>query len=264
MKGEGDVFEMKVVILAGGVGSRLAEETVVKPKPMLEIGGRPILWHIMQHYSHHGFNEFVIALGYKGDVIKRYFLDYYILNCDLTVDTRTGNMVPQNGKQPDWRVHLVDTGLETQTGGRIKRMQSVLGNETFMLTYGDGVSNVDLQGLLAFHHSHGRHVTLTAVHPTARFGQLDLHNGKVSTFEEKPQTKEGWINGGFMVMEPAIFDYIAGDHVDLAREPMMRLADDGQLMAYQHDDFWQCMDTIRNKELLERLWQSGKAPWKCW
>lgn len=255
---------MKVVILAGGVGSRLAEETVIKPKPMVEIGSRPILWHIMKHYSAFGFNEFCIALGYKGDVIKKYFLDFYSLSSDLTIDTRNGQITQHGGSRPDWKIHLVDTGLDTYTGGRVKRMRHLIGDEPFMLTYGDGVSNIDLNKLLAFHRNHGKLVTLTAVRPVARFGQLDIRGGKITEFEEKSQTKEGWINGGFMVMEPGVFDYIEGDSTDLAREPMEKLAADGQLMAYQHDSFWQCMDTLRDKELLERLWQSGNPPWQCW
>jgi glucose-1-phosphate cytidylyltransferase len=255
---------MKVVILAGGVGTRLAEETTIKPKPMVEIGGKPILWHILQHYSSYGFDEFCIALGYKGDIIKKYFLDFFAMASDLTVDTRTGQVVQHDGARPNWKVHLIDTGLDTHTGGRVKRLQPILGNDTFMLTYGDGVSDVNLRDLLAFHRAHGKLVTLTAVHPAARFGQLDIRGGKVAEFEEKPQTKEGWINGGFMVMEPGVFDYIHGDDIDLAREPMVKLADDGQLMAYCHESFWQCMDTLRDKELLERLWQTGNPPWKSW
>jgi glucose-1-phosphate cytidylyltransferase len=256
---------MKVVILAGGVGTRLAEETVVKPKPMVEIGNRPILWHIMMHYAHHGFNEFIIALGYKGEMIKKWLVDYFPLNNNLTVSTKTGEVsVHENGYRPDWKVHLIDTGLDTETGGRIKRLKPYIGNETFMLTYGDGVSDVDLCKLLEFHRSHGKLVTLTAVHPVARFGQLEIHDGVIAEFAEKPQTREGWINGGFMVAEPGIFDYIPGDKTDLAREPLEHLSRDGQLMAYQHTSFWQCMDTIRDKELLERLWQSSKPPWKTW
>ena len=255
---------MKVVILAGGVGTRLAEETSVKPKPMVEIGSRPILWHILQHYAAHGFDEFVVALGYKGDVIKKYFLDLYAMSCDLTIDTRNGSVVQHDGERPSWKVHLIDTGLETHTGGRVRRLQPLLGNEPFMLTYGDGVSTIDVRKLLDCPRAHGKLVTLTAVRPLARFGQLDITDGEVAEFEEKSQTKEGWINGGFMVMEPGVFDYIDADHIDLAREPMERLAADGQLMAYQHEDFWQCMDTLRDKELLERLWQNGNPPWKTW
>jgi len=255
---------MKVIILAGGVGSRLAEETLVKPKPMIEIGDRPILWHIMQHYSAYGFNEFYVALGYKGDVIKKYFLDFYAMASDLTIDMYDGKVSQHDGARPAWKVHLINTGLDTHTGGRVKRLLPLIGQETFMLTYGDGVSTVDIHDLLDFHRRHGKLVTLTAVRPLARFGQLDICDGKVAGFQEKPQTIEGWINGGFMVMEPEVCNYIGGDETDLAREPMEQLAAEGQLMAYQHEGFWQCMDTLRDKELLEKLWQSGNPPWKTW
>ncbi len=255
---------MKVAILAGGVGTRLAEETEVKPKPMVEIGGRPILWHIMQHYSYYGFNNFVIALGYKGEVIKKFMTDYCSLHSNLTVKIRTGEVTMNGGFKPDWTVELIDTGIPTLTGGRIKRLAPYLGNQTFMLTWGDGVSNVDLRKLLAFHRSHGKLATLTAVRPPARFGHLDLDGDRVMEFSEKPQTKEGWINGAYFVLEPGIFDYIEGDDTQWERGPLERLAKDGQLMAYRHEDFWQCMDTLRDKRLLEELWQSGKAPWKIW
>ena len=255
---------MKVAILAGGVGSRLAEETEVKPKPMVEIGGKPILWHILMHYAHYGHKEFVIALGYKGEVIKKYMMDYCMLNRDLTVNMRTGKVTMKRGSSFDGTVHLVDTGMETLTGGRIKRLANVLGNETFMLTWGDGVSNVDLDKLLAFHRSHGKLATLTAVRPTARFGHLELQGERIVEFSEKPQTKEGWINGAFFVLEPGIFDYIDSDMTQWEREPLERLASEGQLMAYRHDSFWQCMDTLRDKKYLESLWQSGNAPWKMW
>lgn len=255
---------MKVAILAGGVGTRLAEETEVKPKPMVEIGGRPILWHIMLHYSCYGFNHFVIALGYKGEVIKKFMTDYCSLNSNLTVKLRTGEVKMNGGHQPDWTVDLVDTGIPTLTGGRIKRLAPYLGNETFMLTWGDGVSNVNLHDLLDFHYSHGKLATLTAVRPPARFGHLDLDGQQVMEFSEKPQTKEGWINGAYFVLEPGVFDYIEGDDTQWERGPLERLAIDGQLMAYQHDSFWQCMDTLRDKRLLEDLWQTGRAPWKIW
>ncbi len=255
---------MKVAILAGGVGTRLAEETEVKPKPMVEIGGRPILWHIMQHYSYYGFNSFVIALGYKGEVIKKFMTDYCSLHSNLTVKIRTGEVTMNGGFKPDWTVELIDTGIPTLTGGRIKRLAPYLGNQTFMLTWGDGVSNVDLRKLLAFHRSHGKLATLTAVRPPARFGHLDLDGDRVLEFSEKPQTKEGWINGAYFVLEPGIFEYIEGDDTQWERGPLERLAKDGQLMAYRHEDFWQCMDTLRDKRLLEELWQSGKAPWKIW
>ena len=255
---------MKVAILAGGVGSRLAEETEIKPKPMVEIGGRPILWHIMMHYAHYIFNEFVIALGYKGEVIKKYMVDYCSLNSNLTVHLRTGEVQFNGGYKPNWTVELVDTGIETLTGGRIKRLAPYLGNETFMLTWGDGVSNVNLCELLAFHRAHGKLATLTAVHPPARFGHLDLDHDQIREFSEKPQTREGWINGAFFVLEPRVFDYITGDDTQWEREPLERLAKEGQLMAYRHTSFWQCMDTLRDKRLLESLWQSGERPWKVW
>lgn len=255
---------MKVAILAGGVGSRLAEETVVKPKPMVEIGGKPILYHIMMHYSCYGFKDFVVALGYKGEYIKKYMVDYCPLNSDLTVCLKTGTVTIHDGVKPDWTVELIDTGLETLTGGRIKRLAPYLGNETFMLTWGDGVSDVNLHELLKFHRSHGKLATLTAVRPTARFGHLELNGDSVTEFSEKPQTKEGWINGAFFVLEPGVFDYIEGDQTQWEREPLEALAKDGQLMAYKHTSFWQCMDTLRDKKLLESLWNSGKAPWKIW
>ncbi len=255
---------MKVAILAGGVGSRLAEETEIRPKPMVEIGGRPILWHIMRHYSHYGFNDFVIALGYKGEVIKKYMVDYCPLNSDLIVEIQTGKVNILDGDKPDWRVQLVDTGISTLTGGRIKRLAPYLGGETFMLTWGDGVSDICLPDLLQFHRSHGKLATLTAVRPPARFGHLVLDGGQVVQFTEKPQTSEGWINGAFFVLEPGVFDYIDGDDTSWEREPLERLAYNGQLMAYQHTSFWQCMDTLRDKKLLEELWQSGDAPWKIW
>ena len=255
---------MKVAILAGGVGSRLSEETDVKPKPMVEIGGRPILWHIMKHYSHYGFDEFVIALGHKGEVIKRYMLDYCSLNSHLTVSIGTGDVKVHDGQRENWDVDLVDTGASTLTGGRVLRLAPWLGQETFMLTWGDGVSDIDLHRLLEFHRSHGRLATVTAVRPTARFGHIEFDGDVVREFSEKPQTGEGWINGAFFVLEPGIFDYIDGDHIQIEREPMERLARDGQLMAYRHESFWQCMDTLRDKRLLESLWAEGRAPWKTW
>jgi glucose-1-phosphate cytidylyltransferase len=255
---------MKVAILAGGVGTRLVEETEVKPKPMVEIGGKPILWHIMMHYSYYDFQDFVIALGYKGEVIKKYMVDYCSLNSNLKVHLRTGKVNINGGYKPDWTVELVDTGIPTLTGGRIKRLAPYLGNATFMLTWGDGVANVNLPELLAFHQAHGKLATLTAVRPPARFGHLDLDGNQVMEFSEKPQTAEGWINGAFFVLEPGVFDYIDGDDTQWEREPLERLAKDGQLMAYRHVSFWQCMDTLRDKRLLEDLWQSGRAPWKMW
>jgi glucose-1-phosphate cytidylyltransferase len=253
---------MKVAILAGGVGSRLAEETEVRPKPMVEIGGQPIMWHIMKHYHNYGFNEFVIALGYKGECIKKYVVDYSSLHSNLRVNLINGNVSTHgtNG-HPDWKIDLIDTGLSTLTGGRIKRLAPYIGNETFMLTWGDSVSDVNLDELLRFHRSHGKLATLTAVRPTARFGHLNLEGDKISEFSEKPQTSEGWINGAFFVLEPEVFDYIDGDDTQWEKKPMEQLARDGELMAYKHEGFWQCMDTLRDKRLLQELWDSGQAPW---
>ena len=255
---------MKVAILAGGVGSRLAEETELKPKPMVEIGGKPIIWHIMMHYAHYGLTDFVIALGYKGEVIKKYMLDYAALSCDLRINTRTGLVSLQGDPAFDWNVDLVETGMNTQTGGRIKRLKHIIGKEPFMLTWGDGVSDVDLNALLSFHRSHGKLATLTAVRPTARFGHLDLEGDSVVEFSEKPQTREGWINGAFFVLEPEVFEYIDDDATSWEKGPLERLAREGQLMAYKHESFWQCMDTLREKKYLESLWESGAAPWKTW
>ena len=255
---------MKAVILAGGRGTRLAEETTAIPKPMVEIGGRPILWHIMKHYAAYGHTEFAIALGYRGEYIKRYVLEYSALHSDLTVEMRTGQVHTTDGRSDDWKVALVDTGLETMTGGRIKRMAPHVGDETFMLTWGDGVSTVDLDRLLAFHRSHGRLATVTIVRPPARFGHIHIDGDAVTAFYEKPQLEEVWINGAYFVLEPGIFDYVEGDHTEWEREPLENLARDGQLMAYRHDGFWQCMDTVRDKQLLEELWASGAAPWRVW
>lgn len=255
---------MKVAVLAGGYGSRLAEETEIRPKPMVEIGGRPILWHIMRYYYSYGYNQFVVALGYKGEYIKRYFLDYCHLTSDLRVDFRSGEVTASNGLRPDWIVDLVDTGIKTQTGGRIKRLKPYMGGETFMLTWGDGVSNVDLDKLLAFHRAHGKLATLTAVRPPARYGYMNFNGDQVTAFMEKAQLMEGWINGAFFVLEPGVFDYIDGDETVWEHEPLERLAREGQLMAYKHESYWQCMDTLREKHLLEAIWESGKAPWKNW
>jgi glucose-1-phosphate cytidylyltransferase len=256
---------MKTVILAGGLGTRLAEETEVRPKPMVEIGGRPILWHIMKHYSHHGFREFFLALGYKGDVIRRYFVDYAMFNTDLTVDV-SASKVMLDGQPPaePWLVRLMETGDATSTGGRLWRLRHKLEGESFFLTYGDGVSDVDLTQLLAFHREHGRIATVTAVHPPARFGSLELDGDVVTTFAEKPQAAEGWINGGFFVFEPGIFDYLQGDEDRLEYDALERVAADDQLRAFRHDRFWQCMDTLRDMRLLQDLWQSDSAPWKIW
>ncbi|MBL7107226.1 MAG: glucose-1-phosphate cytidylyltransferase [Phycisphaerae bacterium] len=255
----------KVAILAGGVGSRLSEETKLKPKPMVEIGSQPILYHIMKHYGFYGFKDFVIALGYKGEMIKNYMINYFRLKNDLTVDLHNGDVkVHKNADNSDWKVQLIDTGLDTLTGGRIKRLAPYLGNTTFMLTWGDGVSDVNLDDLLRFHRSHGKLATLTAVRPTARFGHLELDGSKIIEFSEKPQTSEGWINGAFFVLEPGAFDYIDGDATQWEKEPLERLAKDSQLMAYKHNGFWQCMDTLRDKKMLETLWQNPKPPWKIW
>lgn len=257
---------MKVGILAGGLGTRLAEETVSKPKPMVEIGGRPIMWHIMKHYAHYGFEHFAIALGYKAEVIKKYMVDYCSLNSNLTVNLGTGDVTMSDGdnERLNWTVDLIDTGIHTNTGGRIKRLIPHMGNETFMLTWGDGVSDINLHELLAFHRAHGKLATLTAVRPTARFGHLELEGDQIVEFSEKPQTKEGWINGAFFVLEPEVYDYIDGDDTQWEKAPLERLARDGQLMAYRYNGFWQCMDTLRDKRRLESLWESGNAPWKTW
>jgi glucose-1-phosphate cytidylyltransferase len=237
---------------------------VEKPKPMVEIGGRPILWHIMMHYAHYGFSDFVVALGYKAEVIKKYMADYCSLNSNLTVKLRSGQIDIHESYMPDWTVELIDTGIYTNTGGRIKRLAPYLGNGTFMLTWGDGVSDIDLAKLLAFHRSHGKLATLTAVRPPARFGHLELEGNQIVEFSEKPQTGEGWINGAFFVLEPGVFDYIDGDDTQWEKAPLENLARDGQLMAYCHTSFWQCMDTLRDKRLLENLWKSGNVPWKTW
>lgn len=254
---------MKCVILAGGVGSRLSEETEVRPKPMVEIGHRPILWHIMQHYAHFGFDDFVVCLGYKGDYVKRYFSESLQMSADITIDFAKNTVETHETIRDDWRITLVDTGQNTQTAGRLQRVRRYLGEEPFLMTYGDGVADVDLHALLAFHRAHGRLATVTAVHPPARFGKLDISDGLVRRFDEKPQMAEGWVNGGFFVLEPGIFDHIPGD-VDWAKEPLESLADSGELAAYCHDGFWQCMDTMRDKVYLNELWDAGHAPWMLW
>jgi len=257
---------VKAIILAGGLGSRLSEETVLRPKPMVEIGGRPILWHIMNVYACHGIDEFIVALGYRGEAIKEYFLNFYALNNDVTIDLATGGTTVHNGRQPHWKVHLVETGLMTQTGGRLKRIERWLGDDdTFMMTYGDGVADVDLRALLRFHESHGRLATVTTVRPPARFGGIVFDGGcRVAQFTEKPQAGEGWINGGFFVLNRGVIPYIDGDATLWEREPMERLAADGELMAYRHQGFWQPMDTLRERKRLEELWSTGSAPWKLW
>jgi glucose-1-phosphate cytidylyltransferase len=255
---------MKVVILAGGLGTRLAEETEIKPKPMVEIGSHPIIWHIMKHYVHHGFSEFVVAIGYKGDYLKRYFLDYRRLQGSVTVDLATGQSSFHEAEQEPWTVHLIDTGLDANTGARVKFLQPWLEGGTFMLTYGDGVCNIDLRELLRFHEAHGKLATVTAVRPPSRFGGLVFDGDLVAEFTEKPQIGEGWINGGFMVFEPGVFDYLGGDNPSLEADALERLAADRQLVAYRHDAFWQCMDTLRDLRLLEGMWQHGNPPWKTW
>lgn len=256
---------MKVVILAGGLGTRLAEETEIRPKPMVEIGGCPILWHIMKTYGHYGHREFLIALGYRGEVIKRYFLDYADLSGSLTLSLERCSVDRHESHPEDWTVHLMDTGLQTITGGRLKRLAPMLRDDgTFLMTYGDGVCDVDVGKLVAFHKSHGRLATVTAVRPPARFGGLVFEGDRVAEFTEKPQVGEGWINGGFFVLEPAVLDYIEGDHTHWEQEPLERLAREGELMAYRHEGFWQCMDTLRDKRLLESLWENNRAPWKVW
>ncbi len=253
---------MKVVLLAGGFGSRLSEYNESLPKPMVQIGGKPILWHIMKNYAYFGHKDFYVALGYKAEVIKEYFLNYRTLNADFTVDLGEGTVTPHQLDEIDWKVTLVETGLDTMTGGRVRRMKPYIGNETCLLTYGDGVSNVDLDQLIAFHKSHGKMVTVTAVHPGARFGELEMKGEQVSSFREKPQTGQGWINGGFFVIEPEFFGLIQKDQTILEREPLEQVAKMGELMAFRHQGFWHCMDTKRDLDNLVELWISGKAPWK--
>ena len=256
---------MKVVILAGGLGTRLSEETQLKPKPMVEIGGKPILWHIMKIYSHYGYNNFIICLGYKGYLIKEYFVNYAVHQSDLTVDIKNGSIdVHQNTAEP-WKVTLIDTGEKTMTGGRIKRIQKYLNSETFMMTYGDGVGNIDIDNLLGFHKTSGKLATVTSSMPSGRFGILKMdENNIVKSFHEKPAGDGGWVNAGFFVFEPEIFDYIEGDSTMLEREPLEGLSRDRQLAAYKHDGFWKPMDTLRDNDQLESLWVSGNSPWKVW
>ncbi len=255
---------MQLVILAGGFGSRLSEQTDVRPKPMVEIGAQPILWHIMQTYAHHGFRDFVIACGYKADVIKDYFHNYRIRNSDYVVDLRSGKQEVRHTEAPDWRISVVDTGLHSMTGGRLKRLAPWLEGERFMVTYGDGVGDVNISELVAFHAEHGKLATVTAVRPPARFGGLVLDGTRVTNFSEKAQAGEGWINGGFFVFEREVLDYMTDDSTVLERAPLEALAREGQLEAYMHTGFWQPMDTLREKNLLDSLWESGKAPWKVW
>lgn len=256
---------MKTILLAGGLGTRLSEETATIPKPMVEIGGRPILWHIMNTYAVHGFSDFVIALGYKGEVVKDYFLNFRVRNADVSVKLATGEVRVHDAAHPDWTVHLVDTGASTQTGGRLKKLARWLSpGETFLMTYGDGVADIDLRALLAFHRAHGKLATVTAVRPPGRFGSITLEGNRVSSFAEKPQVGEGWINGGFFVLEPPVLDLIPGDDTLWELEPLETLAARGELVAFRHEGFWQPMDTLRDKRYLEKLWDSGHAPWKLW
>lgn len=255
---------MKVVILAGGLGTRLAEETDSRPKPMVEVGGQPVLWHIMKYYDAHGFSEFCIALGYKGEVVKRYFIDYALLAGTMTVNLSDGKVTPRERLAERWKVHLVNTGRDTNTGGRVGRLRPWLDGEPFMLTYGDGVSDVHLRGLLDFHRAHGKLATITAVRPPARFGEMVFSDGDAVRFTEKPQMGEGWINGGFMVFEPAVLDLIAGDDVSLESDVLERLAEEDQLVAFRHDSFWQCVNTLRELRTLRAMWDAGSAPWVTW
>jgi len=256
---------MKTIILAGGFGTRLSEYTDIKPKPMVEIGRQPILWHIMNIYAHYGYKDFLVALGYKGEVIKEYFLNYYQLKSDFTVNLANGNAQYVQKRKMDWKVSLIDTGLNSMTGGRLKRLKKNIGDETFMLTYGDGVADIDIQKLVEFHKSHGKMATITAVRPAARFGELLMSDDQnVISFREKPQTTQGWINGGFFVLEPEFFDLIDNDRTVLEEDPLERAAEAGELKAYLHDGFWQCMDTVRDRNVLEELWQTKKAPWMVW
>jgi len=255
---------MKVVILAGGLGTRLQEETTVRPKPMVEIGGRPILWHIMKIYAAAGLREFVVALGYKGEVIKQYFIDYHRLRSDVSVNLRSGKVVTHDDAPEDWNVHMVETGQRTETGGRLKRLKKWIGDETFLMTYGDGVADIDVARLVEFHRSHGRLATVTAVRPPARFGALVVEGDDGMLFSEKPQAGEGWINGGFFVLDGKVLDYIDGDQTVFERDPLERLARDRQLKVYRHTGFWQCMDTLRDLRQLESLWTENRAPWRVW
>ena len=257
---------MKVVILAGGLGTRISEESYLKPKPMIEIGEQPILWHIMKEYSKHGFNDFIICLGYKAYVIKEYFSNYFLHTCDITFDLEKNKLTVHNNCSEPWKVTLIDTGLNTMTGGRIKRIQKYIGNETFMLTYGDGVSDVNIKNLLEYHKEHGKIATITAVNVGQRFGVLVTDNeNNITSFREKRKSDGSWINGGYMVLNPDVFDYITeGDRCIFEQKPLENLAKDNQLVAYKHTGFWQCMDTQRDKQQLEELWQTGNAPWKVW
>ena len=255
---------MRVIILAGGFGTRLSEETSLSPKPMLEIGGKPMLWHIMSIYASHGFKDFLVACGYKGEVIKQYFHSFLVHNSDLFINLKNGSCNVANSAVPDWQIGVVDTGLNTLTGGRLLRLKNLIGDQTFMVTYGDGLADVNIKSLVAFHRGHGKLATISAVSPIARFGRLELNGDRVAQFAEKRQTGEGWINGGFFVFEPGVLDYIDDDQTSLEGKPLENLAAESQLMAYRHRGFWHPMDTMRDKQYLESLWASGKAPWKAW
>lgn len=259
------IVKMKVVILAGGYGTRISEESAYKPKPMIEIGDRPILWHIMKLYSYYGFNDFIICAGYKQHVIKEWFADYYLHNTDITFDLQTNSMTVHNNYSEPWKVTVVDTGLNTMTGGRVKRIKKYVNDETFLLTYGDGVSNVNIKELVKFHQSHGKILTMSAYNVEQRFGVLDIEkDGKITAFREKAKGDGGLINIGYMVCNPEVFDYIEGDNTVFEKAPLEKIASEGKLMAYKHEGFWQCMDTIREKQKLEQLWADNKAPWKVW
>jgi len=255
---------MKVIILAGGLGTRLAEETSTRPKPMVEIGGKPMLWHIMNVYAAHGYRDFLVACGYKGEMIKEYFHNFYIHNSDFVIDMKDGSREVVSKNSIDWRIGVVDTGLNTMTGGRVLRLKDWVGGGPFMVTYGDGLGDVDITALIEFHRAHGKLATVTAVHPPSRFGELVIADGRVVDFSEKPQTAEGWINGGFFVFEQGVFDYLKDDATILERETLEGLSEAGELMAFRHNGFWQPMDTLREKNLLESLWAGGNAPWKIW
>jgi glucose-1-phosphate cytidylyltransferase len=255
---------MKVLLLAGGFGTRLSEETDIRPKPMADIGGKPIIWHIMKGYSHYGFNEFVVLLGYKGYYIKEYFGNYFLHQSDVTIDLSTNGIEVHNNTSEPWKVTLLETGLDTMTGGRIKRAKNFIGNEPFLLTYGDGVSDVDLKELISFHKKHGKLITMTAVQPEGRFGALETDGSRVESFLEKPKGDGSWINGGFFVCQPEVLDYIKDDKTVFEQEPLQQLAKDGQLFNYRHEGFWKCMDTLRDKKVLNEMWDEGHAKWKTW
>jgi glucose-1-phosphate cytidylyltransferase len=253
---------MKVVLLCGGLGTRLSEETHLVPKPMVRVGDKPILLHIMDIYSNHGIEDFVLALGFKAEVIKEFFLNFYALNNDLRINLSNGSVEHLRASHKDWKIDLIDTGLNTLTGGRLARLKKHVGNETFMLTYGDGVSDINITELIKFHKSHGKIATFTAVRPPSRFGVIEFDGNKATSFKEKPQTQDGWINGGYFVFEPTIFNYLEeGDETILERRPLERLAEEGQLMGFKHEGFWQCMDTLRDKTYLNKIWEEGRAPW---